>query len=226
MDNTISSHCATLMLQTGVIVFAAIIFGHLFRKIHIPSMLKKMLAEIHQNFDKIKRNLHGDEQPFATLLNHHDSIIPYSPYNDISIDEILPENCCLTDLQATSYEEAIRELILYLHRLGHVQSTEMCMKDIMTRESIASTMLEKGIGMPHARTTQVKRMVSVIALYHDNSASNDTVIIVLTLCPKEGNYPYMQYIAHIASVLLSFPKLEEIRAIDSSHDLRKVFIGN
>ncbi|MCQ2396760.1 MAG: cation:proton antiporter [Lentisphaeria bacterium] len=190
----------------------------------VRAVFTETIAEIHQVFDKIRRNLHEDKPLFEGLMKKASSIVAYSQDNDMSLEEIIPENCCLTDLQATEYNDALQQLVVYLHRLRFVKDKEMCLKDLMTREQISSTMLDNGTALPHVRTTQVTRMVSVVALCHGMSPDNKTLLIVLTLCPKNDNCPYMQYVAHTASVLLSISDMDAVRALDDATQLRKLFI--
>ena len=194
----------------------------------INAVFSETIAEIHQIFDKVKRNLNDDCSLFKEIGAEHTSVIPFLHDNEYTLDKILPENCVLTDLQAQNYDDAINEMVLYLHRLGYVRDREMCIKDIRLRERIASTILEKGLAFPHARSTQATRLISAVGLCHDKcdneNLQSKTLIIVLTLCPKDVTYPYIQYVAHMASVLMNHPELDCLRNIDDPKILRSAFV--
>lgn len=194
----------------------------------IKAIFLETIAEIHQIFDKIKRNLNDDCSMFKKISEEDTQVIPFISDNECTIEKILPNNCVITDLEADTYDAAINEMVLYLHRLGYIKDKEMCLKDIRLRERIGSTILEKGLAFPHARSTQVNRLISAVGLCHDKCARENsqsmTLIIVLTLCPKDVTYPYIQYVAHMASVLLAHPDLDSLRKIDDPQILRSIFI--
>ena len=194
----------------------------------INAVFSETIAEIHQVFDKIKRNLPDDCSLLKELGHEEASVIPFLAESEYTLDKILPGNCVLTDLQAQNYDDAINEMVLYLHRLGYVRDMNMCVKDIRLRERIGSTIIEKDLAFPHVRSTQVTRLMSAIGLCKvkcdNDSPSTKTLIIVLTLCPKDVTYPYIQYVAHIASVLMNHPNLDGLRNIEDPEKLRSAFI--
>lgn len=192
----------------------------------VKAIFAETIAEIHQVFDKIRRNLNNDCGIFHKMSAKGGPVVPYLADNECPLEEILPENCVLTDLQARNFDEAINEMVLYLHRLGYVKNRVMCINDIQIRERISSTVLEKGLAFPHARSTQVTRLISAVGLFHgqDGDSSARGQIVILTLCPKEGAFPYIQYVAHMASVLLAYPDLDALREIEGPQILRSIFV--
>ena len=68
--------------------------------------------------------------------------------------ELLRKDIIIMDLQATTKEAAIDEMIRSLHKNGVVQDAEEFKEAILNREAQSSTGLGDGIAMPHAKQKQ------------------------------------------------------------------------
>ncbi len=190
------------------------------------NVLVETITELGEAFDGIRSNL--EEDVVQSDGNIEDFMqMGLSSKCDLCLSSIVPENCVLTELIADNYEDAVREIVMHMHRIGIVGNADKCLKDIMSREKLSSTKFENGTALPHARSSQVSKMVSSIALCREKvegAESEQPLIIVLTLCPTDVECPYMSYIAHAASILMSSCELEFIREEDDPSELRKIFI--
>jgi len=196
----------------------------------IKAILNETSFELYQNLEKL-RSMTLPEAGSKVLDGKElgQCIIPYTANAGYSLAKIIPENCAITDLQSTTYRDALEEIARHLFRCGYINSFNECLNDILAREELSSTVLSGGIAMPHAKSNSVISMVSVIALCKipvkaDAPEADEVHIIVLTVSPKDHQSPYMQYIAHIASVLHKYPDMEKLRSIASPEELRKQFI--
>lgn len=190
----------------------------------IMSVFNETSVELFHDMEEIQRMSlpHNADTSYS-------SVVPYTGKDEAALSSIIPENCVIVDLQATSYRGALEELIRHLFRCGYVTSFEECLNDIMQRENLETTVMDGGIAMPHARSNSVEKMVSVIALCPgskivDNGNSEPITLIVLTVTPKNRNSPYMQYISHVASMLCNTEK-KTFLALTDPVKLRKFFLA-
>lgn len=73
--------------------------------------------------------------------------------------ECLKKECCLMALQATTRDEAIREMSEVLVKAGQVNDNEVFVKDILEREERGTTGIGLQVAVPHAPTEAVDDFV-------------------------------------------------------------------
>ena len=69
---------------------------------------------------------------------------------------MLKEEFIKLDLQGTTKEEVLKELVEVLNNGGALNNKEEYLKEVLKREAQSSTGLEEGIAVPHAKTAAVK----------------------------------------------------------------------
>ena len=80
-------------------------------------------------------------------------------------DFVIPE-AIITDLKATTKEEAIRALVGSLGASGSISQTDLegIVAAILKREELGSTGIGKGVAVPHTKHPSVDRLVATVAL--------------------------------------------------------------
>ncbi|UQZ32607.1 PTS fructose transporter subunit IIC [Paenibacillus sp. PK3_47] len=79
------------------------------------------------------------------------------------ITDLMIKETMIMDLQATTKEAAIDELIASLAASGRITDKKLFKEKILAREEQSSTGIGGGIAMPHAKTTAVKEATVVFA---------------------------------------------------------------
>ncbi|MFH1844574.1 MAG: PTS sugar transporter subunit IIA, partial [bacterium] len=110
------------------------------------------------------------------------------------------------DLQATTKEGVIRELVDLMARAGRVTDADAAMKAVLEREAQLATGVGAGVAIPHGRTSAVKAMACAIGVKHQgidfgSTDGEPTRIVVLVLTAEAGADPYMQFVASVMGVL-------------------------
>lgn len=77
--------------------------------------------------------------------------------------DVMKKDLILLDLEATSKEEVIRELIELIAKEGVLESKEEFYRAVMAREKLSPTGLEEGLATPHGKSKVVKRPVVAMA---------------------------------------------------------------
>jgi len=82
----------------------------------------------------------------------------------MKLSDIIAADAILADLNATSRDEAIGELVAALAEAGAIskRSVKEAVNAVLTRERQATTGIGKGIALPHAKVKSVKNVVGAI----------------------------------------------------------------
>lgn len=84
----------------------------------------------------------------------------------MKLADFVVRDAILSDLRATSKEEAIREIVESLTSRGHLKRDESdsIIGAIMKREELGSTGIGNGVAVPHTKHPSVDRMVGTVAI--------------------------------------------------------------
>ncbi len=110
------------------------------------------------------------------------------------------------EMSPSGKDDAIAFLVDRMAELGLVRDRAQALDDVLQRERVMSTGMQDGIAIPHARSNSVDRLVCAVGLCRDgiDFAALDgqpSRIVLLTLAPRGGAAPHMQFIASIANAL-------------------------
>lgn len=110
----------------------------------------------------------------------------------MKLTEIVAADAVITDLQAKTKEEAIREIVNSLKAAGKVaaEHTDAIISAIMKREELGSTGIGRGVAVPHTKHGSVDSIVATIALSKDGLDfaaldAEDVHIIFLLISPPD-----------------------------------------
>lgn len=84
----------------------------------------------------------------------------------MKLSDFVVREAILVDLQATTKEEAIREIVRSLRDSGQVAEADFegVIRAILGREELGSTGIGQGVAVPHTRHPTVQRLVGTVAL--------------------------------------------------------------
>ena len=82
----------------------------------------------------------------------------------MKIVEFLSEKAVSADLKATTKDAALRELVDVLAKAEGIRNKEDLVKVLLNRESLGSTGIGQGVGIPHAKTNAVKKLVAALGI--------------------------------------------------------------
>ncbi len=84
----------------------------------------------------------------------------------MKLSEFLVSEAILVDLQATSREEAVREMVQSLHEADQIRQDEVdnVVRAIIRREELGTTGIGNGVAVPHTRHQTVDRLIGTVAL--------------------------------------------------------------
>lgn len=146
----------------------------------------------------------------------------------MKIQDVLRKDVMLLDLQATSKEAVIDEMIASLVEKGYVTDFEVFKTGIMNREAQTTTGLGDGIAMPHAKNAAVKEATVLFAKSNKgvDYASLDgqpTDLFFMIAAPEGANDTHLAALAELSKYLMKPGFADRLRAVTNLEEVIAVF---
>ncbi|MCM8760723.1 MAG: PTS sugar transporter subunit IIA [Candidatus Omnitrophica bacterium] len=124
----------------------------------------------------------------------------------MKIMDFLNKKAVTANLKATDKQEVIKELVDLLSKAEDIKNKDELIKALLTRESLGSTGIGQGIGIPHAKTPSVKNLVAAFGLSQkgvnfDSLDGEPVYIFFLLIAPEESAGPHLKALARISRML-------------------------
>ncbi|MGB3082015.1 MAG: PTS sugar transporter subunit IIA [Candidatus Omnitrophota bacterium] len=143
--------------------------------------------------------------------------------------ELLDPKAISVDLKSEDKDEILSELVDLLIASGGVKKPDK--KDILSklkdREVLGSTGIGKGIGIPHAKCANVKKMIAALAISKKgvdfkSLDGEPTYILFLLLAPGEAPGPHLKALAKISRLLDDKFVRDRLRGAKDSQEMLKI----
>ncbi|HEM6303794.1 TPA: PTS sugar transporter subunit IIA [Streptococcus suis] len=146
----------------------------------------------------------------------------------MKIQDVLRKDVMLLDLQVTSKEAVIDEMITSLVDKGYVTDFEVFKTGIMNREAQTTTGLGDGIAMPHAKNAAVKEATVLFAKSNKgvDYASLDgqpTDLFFMIAAPEGANDTHLAALAELSKYLMKPGFADRLRAATNPEEVIAVF---
>ena len=146
----------------------------------------------------------------------------------MKIQDVLRKDVMLLDLQATSKEAVIDEMITSLVDKGYVTDFEVFKTGILNREAQTTTGLGDGIAMPHAKNAAVKEATVLFAKSNKDVdyASLDgqpTDLFFMIAAPEGANDTHLAALAELSKYLMKPGFADKLRSVSSPEEVIAVF---
>ncbi|NQJ71027.1 PTS transporter subunit EIIA [Streptococcus suis] len=146
----------------------------------------------------------------------------------MKIQDLLKKDVMLLDLQATSKEAVIDEMIASLVEKGYVTDFDVFKTGILNREAQTTTGLGDGIAMPHAKNAAVKEATVLFAKSNKgvDYASLDgqpTDLFFMIAAPEGANDTHLAALAELSKYLMKAGFADRLRAATNPEEVIAVF---
>ncbi|WP_105210421.1 fructose-specific PTS transporter subunit EIIC [Streptococcus suis] len=146
----------------------------------------------------------------------------------MKIQDVLRKDVMLLDLQATSKEAVIDEMITSLVDKGYVTDFDAFKTGILNREAQTTTGLGDGIAMPHAKNAAVKEATVLFAKSNKgvDYASLDgqpTDLFFMIAAPEGANDTHLAALAELSKYLMKAGFADKLRGVSSTEEVIAVF---
>lgn len=121
----------------------------------------------------------------------------------MTLSDLIVEDVIKAPLTAMNKTDAISELLDLLVAAGKVADRSAAFQALLDRESQGSTGLERGVAVPHAKTTAVESLAVAIGIAPDGvdfqaADGEPSHILFLMLAPPDQAGPHIQALSEIA----------------------------
>ena len=120
--------------------------------------------------------------------------------------DFLHEKAVSVDIKATKKSDVIKELVDLLSQAHPLKEKDKLIKTLLNRESLGSTGIGQGIGIPHAKSDIVKELTGVLGISKagvdfDSLDGESTHIFILLVAPEDAAGPHLKALAKISRML-------------------------
>jgi len=141
---------------------------------------------------------------------------------------LLTSDQIIYGLRGHTRNEIINELLKALAKCGKVNDRQLALKNVLEREDLLSTGMEKGLAIPHAKTDAVDGLVVAFGLHKQgvdfNSLDGQAAhFIFLVLSPHDTSGPHIKALAQISRKLKTEQVRDLLKKADSTEDIEKIF---
>ncbi|MGD1822706.1 MAG: PTS sugar transporter subunit IIA [Pleomorphochaeta sp.] len=146
----------------------------------------------------------------------------------MKLKNVLNENVVKINLESTTKEDVIKELLGILKGNNLIEDVDAAYKDVMEREEKMSTGIQHGVAIPHAKTKAVTKLTACIGIKKEgldfNSLDGEiSNIFIMTLSPSDHIGPHVQFLAAISRVIKTEEARNEILNSKTVEDVLSVF---
>jgi fructose-specific phosphotransferase system IIA component len=146
----------------------------------------------------------------------------------MALIDLISENIIKVPLESATKSDVIGELIDVLVRAGRVKDRAKVLEAVLKRENLGSTGLEKGIAVPHAKTSEVSSLMLAIGVSFkgvDFSAidGKPSKVFFLMLAAPDQSGPHIEALAEIARLTRSETFCRLLTGAASAKDVVDLF---
>ncbi len=190
----------------------------------VNTAMVEVVADLERTIRELRKPLDMDD-----LSRRVQAAAPANARPFASLRGYLRPDLLTADLKASTKTGVIDELLALLENGGHVRDIGDARTAIIEREESMSTGMQFGIAIPHGRTDGVDRLVCAIGIKpegvdFDAVDGRPSRIFVLTLAPRSGTAPHMQFMSMVSQVLNEQGRTA-LLACDSSDEMYAVLSG-
>jgi fructose-specific phosphotransferase system IIA component len=142
--------------------------------------------------------------------------------------ELIEENIIKVPLEANDKSGIIRELVTILKDAGKIDDVDSIVGAVEAREALCSTGLDRGIAVPHAKTTAVEKLTIAIGIApagvdYEALDGEPSKIFFLLLAPPDQSGPHVQALSEIAKATQSSVLLRMLTSATSAAEVVELF---
>ena len=145
----------------------------------------------------------------------------------MKIVDFLNEKAITAEVKSTTKEGVIREMVDVLAKAEGFRNKEDLVKALINRENLGSTGIGQGVGIPHAKTNVVKKLVAAFGLcprgVNFEALDGEPVyIFFLLVAPEDSAGPHLKGLARISRLLKDKYFRESLKALTDEKAILKM----
>ncbi len=147
----------------------------------------------------------------------------------MKISDFLCTKAVCSDLQASTKEEVISELVGLLIDAGEIKKNHKSkiIEVLLAREALGSTAIGQGIAIPHGKTGCVDSLVGCLGvskkgINFDSLDGEPAYIFFLLVAPVDSAGPHLKALARISRLLKDKFVRDNLKAVKDDKDMLKL----
>ena len=148
----------------------------------------------------------------------------------MDIKKIVNKNLIILDCNLDTKEAVIEELVVLLENEKFISSKELFLKEVLEREKLSSTGLEKGIAIPHGKSKYViepkiaiARTKKPIKDWKSIDEKNEVNLVFLLAIPeKEKKSPYVNMLSDLSTYFLADGFIEKLQNANTKEEMFEI----
>lgn len=144
----------------------------------------------------------------------------------MNIKDLIDKDLIVLDSDATTKEEALKELVELLDKKGVLTSKEEFFNDVLEREKVSPTGLEEGLAIPHSKSDYVKssriavaRLTGTIDNWESVDSDNKVNLIFLLAIPtQEKGTTHIEILKNLTTSFMKEGFIEELQSVKSKEE--------
>ncbi|MCX5656617.1 MAG: PTS sugar transporter subunit IIA [Candidatus Omnitrophica bacterium] len=147
----------------------------------------------------------------------------------MKIMDFLCERAISLNLRSTEKKNAIEELVELLIKGGELKESDKqeIMEILLNRESLGSTGIGQGIGIPHGKSCRVNKLVAAFGISKkginfDALDGEPVYIFFLILAPEEFAGPHLKALASISRLLKDKYFRDSLLGVENENNIVKI----
>ena len=146
----------------------------------------------------------------------------------MDIRDLLLKDVMIMDMQATTKDEAIDELVHKYAEQGVINDEALYKQDIIKREAESTTGIGDGIAMPHAKDKAVQRATVLFAKSQNgvdfNALDGQPVHLFFMIAAPEGaNNTHLAALAALSSLLIDPELVGKLKKAQTPEEVQQLF---
>ncbi|WP_125605661.1 PTS fructose transporter subunit IIABC [Lapidilactobacillus bayanensis] len=146
----------------------------------------------------------------------------------MKIQDLLLKDAMIMDLQATTKDVAIDEMIARYHEVGVVDDVDNYRAAILKREAESTTGIGDGIAMPHAKVSSVTKAAVLFAKSDQgvdyNALDGQPVHLFFMIAAPEGaNNEHLQALSALSSLLINPDLVAALKKTQTPDEVQQLF---
>jgi fructose-specific phosphotransferase system IIA component len=145
------------------------------------------------------------------------------------MSEFIAPEAVISEVQGTTKESVIREMVQSLHSAGHIKGSdpEELVRSILKREQLGSTGIGRGVAIPHAKHSSVDRPIATVAispkgLDFDSLDGEPVHVLVLLVSPQNSSGPHLRALETVSRSLRNESFVANLRRTKTREEINRL----
>ncbi len=142
----------------------------------------------------------------------------------MKICSILKENHVFLDLKSRDKRQVLEEFVASIKERGLISDDKLILDELLKRESLGSTGLERGIAIPHALIDELKESFLAIAVIKagiefEAADQMPTFVLILLLGDKNNPGVQLKILAHVCRLVKETAFVEKVKKVNKPEEI-------